>query len=101
MPLRDFLKPEYKDSLEAREVELLYGNLNKEWRMTLRVPVEVGDAITRFLKKATDPAYRWHRRTGGGKRNDAMDLTCLRKDATFFKFYFDKRYNVDVENPES
>ena len=92
MPLQDYLKPEYANSQEAREIALLYSNLNPQWRMTLRVPVEVGDAITRFLKKAVKPEYHFHRRTGGGRRSDAMDLTCLRKDATFFKYYFNKRY---------
>jgi hypothetical protein len=91
MALQDYLKPEYKNTVEAREVELLYGNLNKDWRMTLRVPVDMGDAITNWLKRVVDPAYRFHRRTGGGKRVHCMDLSCLRKDATFFKFYFDKK----------
>jgi len=90
--LKDYLKPEYRDTPEAATIAAMFEVTDKKLRMTLKVPADVGDAITRFLKKATDPAYRFHRRTGGGRRSDAQYLTCLRKDATFFKFYFNKRY---------
>ena len=92
--LKNYLKPRYAESQEAREIMLLYSNLNPLWKMILRVPVEEGDRVTAFLKKAVKPEYRFNRRTGGGKRSDGMHLTCLRKDATFFKYYFDIRKPV-------
>ena len=93
--LKNFLKSEYQESEEAREIALLYSNDNPLWRMVLRVPVDAGDRVTAFLKRAVKPEYRFHRRTGGGTRKGScMDLTCLRKDATFFKYYFDIRKPV-------
>jgi len=89
--LSDYLKPEFVGTQEATEIEMLYKNLNPEYRMVLRVPVDVGDAITRFLKRAVKPEYTFNRRTGGGPRRDGMALTCLRRDATYFKYYFDKK----------
>ena len=94
--LSDYLKPEYANSPEAKEIHELFANTNPNFRMVLRVPVDVGDAVTRFLKRAVKPEYSFNRRTGGGKRNDSMALTCLRKDATYFKYYFDKKRTPHV-----
>ena len=100
--LTDYLKPEFVGTKEATEIEMLFKNLNPNWRMVLRVPVAEGERVTRFLRQATKPEYSFHRRTGGGKRSDMMDLTCLRKDATFFKYYFNNRnpaYPVTLIKP--
>lgn len=89
--LSDYLKPEFVGTKEATEINMLFQNLNKNWRMVLRVSVAEGERVTRFLKRAVKPEYTFHRRTGGGKRSDAQALTCLRKDATFFKYYFNNK----------
>jgi hypothetical protein len=89
--LTDYLKPEFVGTKEATEINMLFQNLNKNWRMVLRVPVAEGERVTRFLKRAVKSEYTFHRRTGGGKRSGCMDLTCLRKDATYFKYYFNNK----------
>jgi len=94
--LTDYLKPEYAESQEAREIALQFSNLNPLWTMVLRVPVEHGDNVTRFLKRAVKPEYTFNRRTGGGPRHDGMALTCLRRDATYFKYYFNKKRTPQV-----
>lgn len=86
----NYLKPEYVDLSFTRYIAEKFKNTKPNCRMVLRVPVEHGDMVTEFLRHAVKPEYRFHRRTGG-KRSDGMALTCLRKDATFFKFYVDKR----------
>lgn len=95
-----YLKPEYTNSPEALEIAKLFGNTNTKYSMSLRVPVEFGDAITRFLKKAIDPKYSFNRRTGGGTRAaSSMRLTCLRKDDTYFKYYFAKKHKKQPPMP--
>lgn len=86
MPLKDFLKPEFVGTTEATEINMLFKNLKLNCRMVLRVPVTEGDRVTRFLKRAVKPEYTFHRRTGGGSAQ-----TILRKDATYFKYYFNNK----------
>lgn len=88
--MRDFLKAEYRDLSFTKYLMAKFANTKPNCRMILRVPVEHGDMVTEFLRHAINPAYRFHRRTGG-TRSDTQALTCLRKDATFFKYYVDKR----------
>ena len=86
--LKDYLKPEYVNSPEAQEIHNLFADTNPDIRAMLRVPVDVGDAVTRFLKRAVDPKYRFFRRNNG-PRYDSMYQTCLRKDTIEFRYYFE------------
>lgn len=88
--LSKYLKPEYKDTVPAR-IAAKFENTNLAHRMTLRVPAGHERSVTHFLKRAVSPEYRFHRRAGGGPRHDSMDLTCRVEDATFFKYYFDRK----------
>jgi hypothetical protein len=99
MRLREYLKPEYKNALEVQEIEAMFQNCG-EHRFILRVSVDVGDAVTRFLKRAIDPMYYFYRKTGGGTRlTSSTRGTCLRKDATHFRYYiYAKRPNVVYTN---
>jgi len=92
--LKDYLKPEFVGTNEATEIQMLFSNLKPNCRMVLRVPEADGDRVTKFLRRAVRSEYRFHRRNGGGKRYDSQQLTCLRKDATYFRYYIDKRYNT-------
>jgi len=89
--LSDYLKPEFVGTKEATEINMLFQNLKPNCRMVLRVPMAEGDRVTRFLKRAVKPEYIFHRRAGGGKRYDGMALTCLVENATYFKYYFDRK----------
>jgi len=86
-----YLKPEFVDTKEAKEIDDNFWNWNTDWALLFKVPVDDGDRITAFLRRAVKPNYMFHRRTGGGKRYDSQRLTVRRADATYFKYYIRRR----------
>ncbi len=88
--LSDYLKDEHKNTVPAR-IAAKFQNTNTTFRMTLRVPAGYERSVTAFLRRAVSNEYTFHRRAGGGPRRDCLGLTCKVEDATFFKYYFDKK----------
>jgi len=89
--LSDYLNDKFIGSTVAKIIAS-FQNTNPRYRMVLRVPARFADNVTLFLRRAIKPEYRFFRRAGGGPRRDPQQLTCKVADATYFKFYIERKH---------